>query len=1098
MLRRIITSVLTLAMTAPALATGINFPNDVPYAEISLAGQLPLVGPSDGVIGTLGDASGTVLVVMLQEYELRSARSIDGGATFGAEVIVAGATTPEVIQASVTQLAGSSTAYAALQIADPQGDIGLQVVRTDNLGQTWNSPVDLVRRGDATHGVWSVGLAAGPGNRVAVAYMNRDDRHTYAQVSTDGGATWSVPVRLDTLTASEDQTLADAPAVLIDGSGNVHVAFEVNPPTTATAQVFVTRSTDNGATFSPQQSFGSCSPALLQGQESPSLALASDGNLLLSVFENGFDFVAGPTEKLALYRSVDAGASYGCSGAPGVGLAASTLIHPVLSASPVDGTVLLGVIRSDGELRLHRSSDNGATLSTLTVPASATDAQVPRSINVGDTSGAFGFIARTDAAVNSPVSFLPRIERTPNGTWTVAFDSEESGAVGAGAGLLTDGPRMLRSSDDGVTFVDDTRISSVAAGASIGTLGGVTSSGADAIFAAWSDGRSDGGLSFDVFGNRADAATLSFVGEARVDAVETTGDANRQCLNQPTVVAEGNSNVYVAFDCLAPQAGAEVYLSVSTDRGQTFGTPIQVSRPPAAAGTRLNLLPVLAATADGDVYVVYASEVDDPVDGRVQQLRFNRSTDGGQTWLNEDVLLDVQDSIPPYDIAADEGGAVYIAWASEDEFEVKEVLLVRSDDSGASRTLSTVAVADRPLLCAQEGTNGQQVILTYVGDDPVAGDSTLYARVSEDGGASFGPQVDLIDDPADTVLGTSWSLACDGTDKAILAWSRSRLIQPLDFEIDARATRFDGTAWQPAVTTASQADLALQTGDVAYTDSGELLITLRAAEFIFDPLTPFDITALTQRVYATTSNDGGATFVGFQRLDDGSPKSGRAFSYPRIATDGAGNAWVSWEDTSAGAGAIAVRASDDGGTTFGPVQRLNRETPQGARENRISGIEIIYPRRGAALPGGGPLDAAAWFAWGGQRDSRRPDTLINRIDAAGGSSGGLPGEALSLSLSNAGGGQIQLDWTADCGAGDAYGIYRGNLAGGYASIQRDSCSVAATTATLAEIPSTDEFFLVVPSIGGSEGSYGNTSTSAARVPAGTVCFPQLQIDACAN
>ena len=88
----------------------------------------------------------------------------------------------------------------------------------------------------------------------------------------------------------------------------------------------------------------------------------------------------------------------------------------------------------------------------------------------------------------------------------------------------------------------------------------------------------------------------------------------------------------------------------------------------------------------------------------------------------------------------------------------------------------------------------------------------------------------------------------------------------------------------------------------------------------------------------------------------------------------------------------------------------------------------------------------------------------------------------------------------DCGAGTSYGIYRGDLLGGYASIAPEPgrCDVAGTEAAIPEGSGSADFFLVVPNTGAFEGDYGLDSTGSARAPAAGGCYPRSAIDACAS
>jgi hypothetical protein len=110
-------------------------------------------------------------------------------------------------------------------------------------------------------------------------------------------------------------------------------------------------------------------------------------------------------------------------------------------------------------------------------------------------------------------------------------------------------------------------------------------------------------------------------------------------------------------------------------------------------------------------------------------------------------------------------------------------------------------------------------------------------------------------------------------------------------------------------------------------------------------------------------------------------------------------------------------------------------------------------------------------------------------------SGTDPGESAWLRVENNGDGTLRLTWTADCGSGSAYGVYRGDLVSGYESLAPEPgrCDVSGTTASIPEGAGRADFFLVVPNTGSVEGSYG-----AARGAATAACHPQGAIDSCAS
>ena len=114
---------------------------------------------------------------------------------------------------------------------------------------------------------------------------------------------------------------------------------------------------------------------------------------------------------------------------------------------------------------------------------------------------------------------------------------------------------------------------------------------------------------------------------------------------------------------------------------------------------------------------------------------------------------------------------------------------------------------------------------------------------------------------------------------------------------------------------------------------------------------------------------------------------------------------------------------------------------------------------------------------------------------ASGAVGGISPSSLRVVKA---GSKLKLTWNPDCGGGVSYGIYRGNLAGGYATLAPLAGSCGVGTGSALVDPSTGSyFFLVAPNDGSVEGSLGRTSTGALRPQPATTCFPRAaSLNAC--
>jgi hypothetical protein len=130
--------------------------------------------------------------------------------------------------------------------------------------------------------------------------------------------------------------------------------------------------------------------------------------------------------------------------------------------------------------------------------------------------------------------------------------------------------------------------------------------------------------------------------------------------------------------------------------------------------------------------------------------------------------------------------------------------------------------------------------------------------------------------------------------------------------------------------------------------------------------------------------------------------------------------------------------------------------------------------------------------------------LVFRLDFIGGTSGiftaaasAAPGSSSGLHVDKSGG-LLHLTWSGDCGGGTSYAVYRGSLTAGLSSMAPATgfCAVAGMETLVPVGVERGEFFLVVPSSGGFEGSYGVDSLGYPRPAATTACYPQDVIDSC--
>jgi hypothetical protein len=237
----------------------------------------------------------------------------------------------------------------------------------------------------------------------------------------------------------------------------------------------------------------------------------------------------------------------------------------------------------------------------------------------------------------------------------------------------------------------------------------------------------------------------------------------------PQILCEG-SNVYVGWVENRNAVSNDVWFNRSLDGGATW----------AAADTMLNThtgIPAnrfgLRMCADGNV--VYATWVDDRTG--VLQVHFNRSLDGGATWLAADVpIFHSAAAQQQYQVVCCDGLTFHVAWPDNRNGPNPAIFSNRSTDGGTTflpadvpvsmAPAAFVAPADLRLCCA-----GGRVYAAW--SDARTGDVNAYFTRSVDGGATWQPIETRVDSDAGVANLFGVALACSGTN-VYVAWADGR------------------------------------------------------------------------------------------------------------------------------------------------------------------------------------------------------------------------------------------------------------------------------------------------------------------------------------
>jgi len=272
----------------------ITFSAPVNVSRTTTFSQSPAIA-TDGVGG---------VYVMWEEmggYLLPISRSEDGGWTFG-EIALVVPGGPNLSFGQIQAVSGGPQDVHAVFTSFNTLYGGAEIVHvgSTDAGETFPSPRVL----SVIDGFNSYVADVATGWGVAAAWANTDLGAGGSMIdfsaSEDGGATFSLPKRLDSSSGYKS-----SPAVVLHGDGDVYVAWVQNDDplgADAATEIFFSRSTDRGATFSAPVNLSSNS----EKSWPPRMAVDEAGAIYL-VWPEG-DFTVD--QKLLFAFSLDGGASF--------------------------------------------------------------------------------------------------------------------------------------------------------------------------------------------------------------------------------------------------------------------------------------------------------------------------------------------------------------------------------------------------------------------------------------------------------------------------------------------------------------------------------------------------------------------------------------------------------------------------------------------------------------------------------------------------------------------------------------------------------------------------------------------------------------------
>ncbi|MDP7113557.1 MAG: hypothetical protein QGH45_16440, partial [Myxococcota bacterium] len=154
------------------------------------------------------------------------------------------------------------------------------------------------------------------------------------------------------------------------------------------------------------------------------------------------------------------------------------------------------------------------------------------------------------------------------------------------------------------------------------------------VAVAWHDLR-NGELS-DIYVAISQSGGTSFMEPLRLDALSGPGVSDSL---YPDVVVV-NGEVLVAFRDDRQNDGFDVFFTRSEDAGLTFSDEVAVD---TDGGTAHSVEPQMLAETNGTVAIAW-TDLGNPANGDWEDILLNVSTDGGASWLEEELRVDDDES----------------------------------------------------------------------------------------------------------------------------------------------------------------------------------------------------------------------------------------------------------------------------------------------------------------------------------------------------------------------------------------------------------------------------------------------------------------------
>ena len=240
-------------------------------------------------------------------------RSTDGGATFSPPLSVSRNTTGALIiinnDLAVGRNGSINATFDAIDLLT--GLRNVYFARSIDGGATLSPLVNVSFSSATTFQGLTPAIAVDAAGAVSIAYdgISSTGRRDIFFTRSTNGTTFSTPVNLSGIFSTSTSVLADSPTLAIDRAGQINVAFSRRDLTRNEQEIYFTRSTNNGSSFSPAVNVTKTTG---QGTRSfaPHLEVDARGNIGISAGALGPGLIFPGGRDMVFVMSSDGGANF--------------------------------------------------------------------------------------------------------------------------------------------------------------------------------------------------------------------------------------------------------------------------------------------------------------------------------------------------------------------------------------------------------------------------------------------------------------------------------------------------------------------------------------------------------------------------------------------------------------------------------------------------------------------------------------------------------------------------------------------------------------------------------------------------------------------